>query len=126
MKNFFIIEQEDFGMKIKHSKEDFYAEFKNNHFFENKLILKRMLTYIDGLQLQQLLDPFKNIREHESEINYTLGKRYFFDEKSGFKKHRNCSNQVHSCFCYIELLDARSILFNDVRIPNLETLQKLV
>ena len=126
MKNFFIIEQEDFGMKIKYSKEDFYAEFKNNHFFENKIILKRMLTYIDGLQLQQLLDPFKNIREHESEINYTLGKRYFFDEKISFKKHRNCLNQVHNCFCYIEFLDARSILFNDVRNLNLETLQKLV
>ena len=47
-------------------------------------------------------------------------------EKSGLKKHRNSSNQVHNCFCYIEFLDARSILFNDVRILNLETLQKLV
>ena len=119
----------DFGKEKKYSKRDFHAEFKKNKFFENKIILKQMLTYADVDPMKKISKQilFKNIRDPESKIKDSLKNlQLYTGEKSGLKKHRNCSNQVHSCFCYIELLDARSILFNDVRIPNLETLQKLV
>ena len=44
----------DFGKEKKYSKRNFHAEFKKNQFFENKIILKQMLTYAD-------VDPMKKI-----------------------------------------------------------------
>ena len=119
----------DFGKEKKYSKRNFHAEFKKNQFFENKIILKQMLTYGDVNIMKKISKQilFKNIRDPESKIkDYLENLQLYTSEKIGLKKHGICQNQAHNCFCYIEFLDARSILFNDVRILNLETLQKLV
>ena len=119
----------DFGNEKKYSKEDFHEEFKNNQFLENKIILKQMFTYADVDLMKKISKQilFKNIRDPELKIKDKLRNLQLYTcEKISLKKHRNCSNQAHNCFCYIEFLNAQSILFNDVRILNLETLQKLL
>ena len=88
-----------------------------------------MLTYADVDPMKKISKQilFKNIRDPETKIKDSLKNlQLCTGEKIGLKKHLNCRNQAHNCFCYIEFLDAQSILFNDARILNLETLQKLL
>ena len=63
---------------------------------------------------------FKNIRKPPLGVRDTLEESQLNrGRKVSFKKHWNWSNQAHVDFCYIEYLDARSILFNNVKILNL-------
>ena len=110
-----------------YSQENFGEDLKKNHFFENatifKLIEEHYLFCTSTNSSKQML--FKNIREPEFLMKDDF--RILQRCKEGAiscKKHRNCSNEVHNRFCYVEYLDAPFLL--QYKILNPLTLSKLV
>lgn len=119
-----------------HSNKDLRKDVKINPFFENKIILKHFFEYwpydhsnlpynvIDRRSMQKL---FRYIRERKFNTeDIILSEESKRSKKISSKKHRNCLNQTHDYFCYIEFLDAQIMLLKNFSLLHLETLQKLV